>query len=180
LLTGRIHRFIVFGFITLGGRTMRLNRTLIIVLTLAAFTLALASAPAAAAGRLGCQKIYATLDTTVVEEYVEIGEVEGTINGAAYLRYDDAAPAIDPKTDSPNFVITSKVGDLNLWVYNEKGLQGGDSWWRYFMVLRAEGTGVYAKQAIDLQIYGKCSATEGSYEIQGVICPAKRPKAPKR
>jgi hypothetical protein len=150
---------------------MRLNRTIVTILTLTAFTFALAS-PAAAAGVRACKKVYATLDTTVVEDNVEIGQVEGTIDGAAYLRYDDAAPPIDPKSEPPNFVITSKVGVLNLWVYSESKPELGGSWWRNFEILRAEGTGLYAQQRILLEVYGKCSIKGGSYEIEGMLCPA--------
>jgi len=148
---------------------MRLNRIILTILTLTVLTLALTS-PATAAGTRDCKKVYAALDTLVVEDNVEIGEAVGTINGAAYLRYDDTAPPVDPQSAPPNFVITTKQGNLNLWVYSETNLDG-DGWWRYFEVLRYEGSGIYAKQRIILEIYGKCSAKEGSYEIEGMICP---------
>ncbi len=152
---------------------MRLNRNLLIVLILTSLTLALTSP--AAAGLRDCQKVYATLDTTFVDEFVEIGQVEGTLQGAAYLRYDDAAPPIDPKFEPANFVITGKLGTFNLWVYSMSKLEGSNIWWRDFEVLRAEGTGMYANRRIVLEIYGLCSIKGGSYEISGTICsPPKK------
>jgi len=156
---------------------MRLNRTTLTLtlLTLTVFALALTS-PATAAGR-ECKPVYATLDTMKVEPAVEIGGVEGTINGAAYLRFDEAEPPIDPQLARANFVITSKLGAIKLWVYSEN-VPDGETWWRDFEILRAEGTGIYAKQRIILEIYGKCSLKAGQYEIEGMICPpfAKPPR----
>jgi len=137
-------------------------------LTLTVFALAITSP--ATAGVVGCKKVLATLDTLVVEDSVEVGEVYGTIDGAVYLRYDDTAPPIDPRTARPNFVITSKLGTINLWVYSATEMSG-DGWWRDFEILRSEGTGTYAKQRIILEIYGKCSPKDGHYEIEGMICP---------
>jgi hypothetical protein len=147
---------------------MRLNRAILIILTLTVF--ALATTSPATAGVIGCKKVLATLDTLVVEDSVEVGQIEGTIDGAAYLRYDDAAPPIDPRAVPPNFVITSTLGAINLWVYSATELTA-DGWWRDFEILRSEGTGAYARQRITLEIYGKCSAKDGHYEIEGMICP---------
>ena len=146
---------------------MRLNRTILAILTLTLLTLALTS-PAAA--QRNCKPIEATLGTSAVDEYVEIGEVEGAIEGAAYLRYDDAAPPIDPAWERPNLVITNQAGDINLWVYSKDKPDGADTWWRQFEVLRVQGTGIYANRRIILEIYGKCSVKGGSYEIEGMIC----------
>lgn len=148
---------------------MRLNRTTLAFLLLTALTLVLTS-PTAAAGGLACTPVYATLSTTFVEEFVEVGPVEGTLAGAAYLRYDDAAPPIEPRWDKPNFIFTSKEGTINLWVYSSPKLEG-DTWWRDFVILHAEGTGTYARQKFILEIYGKCTGKEGAYEIEGMICP---------
>jgi hypothetical protein len=148
---------------------MRLNRTTLAFLLLTALALSLTS-PAAAAGVRNCTPVYATLSTTVVEEFVEVGPVEGTITGAAYLRYDDAAPPIDPWLDKPNFMITGKEGAIYLWVYSPPKLEG-DTWWRDFEILHAEGTETYAGQRFILEIYGKCNQKEGVYGIEGKICP---------
>jgi len=150
---------------------MSLNRTILTVLTLTVFTLALTS-PANAAG---CKKVYSTLDTLVVEASVEVGQVDGIVEGAAYLRYDDTAPPIDVRRSSPNFVITSKLGTINLWVYSATNLSGGVAWWRNFELLRSEGTGIYAGQRFNLVIYGKCTLQGGHYEIEGTICPPLSP-----
>lgn len=152
---------------------MRLHRIILSILTLSALTLAPLTSPATA-GALGgtCQKVYAAVDTTVVEDHVEIGQAMGTVNGAAYLRYDDTAPPTDPQWNRPNFVITTKEGNLNLWVYSATNQDEGDNWWRNFKTLRAEGTGIYAAQRIVLEIYGKCNVKGGVYEILGTICPS--------
>jgi hypothetical protein len=147
---------------------MRLNRNLLILLILTSLTFALTSP--AAAGPRDCQKVYATLETGVVDEFVEIGQVEGTLQGSAYLRYADAAPPIDPKFEPANFVIKGKLGTLNLWVYSMAKWEGTDAWWRDFEILRAEGTGMYANRRIVLEIYGLCTAKGGNYEISGTIC----------
>lgn len=157
---------------------MRLNRITTTALTLAALTVAL-TLPVAAADMRGCKTVYSYMETTFVEDYVEVGPVEGLINGAAYLRYDDAAPPINPQRDRPNLVITDKTGSISLWVYSESKPDGADSWWRRFTVLRAEGTGVYAGTRIILSIYGKCSLKSGYYEIEGLLC-APLPRPPKR
>jgi hypothetical protein len=148
---------------------MRLNRITTIALTLAALTVALAL-PAAAGVGPECKKVYAFMETTVVEDYVEIGPVEGSISGVGYLRYEDAAPPINSQQERPNLVITSKIGDINLWVYSALKPDGGDSWWRRFEILRAEGTGSYAGMRIILDVYGKCTAKSANYEIEGMIC----------
>lgn len=143
---------------------MRLNRIIAIALPLIALT-----SPAAAAVR-NCKPAYSELNTSVVEEFLEVGQLEGLIQGGVYLRYDDFAPAINPKTDPPNFVITNKLGNINLWVYSESKPDGGENWWRKFTILRTEGTGIYARQSMVFEIYGKCSAKGGSYEVEGWIC----------
>src|SRR6185295_7984667 len=143
--------------------------------TLAALTLAL-TWPAAAAGIRDCKIVYADMKTTVVEPNVEFGPVEGLINGAALLRYDDMAPPISIRWDRPNLIITTRSGNINLWVYSDLKPDGGDNWWRRFTVLRAEGTGGYEGRRITLDIYGKCSAKQASYEIEGMICPPSPPK----
>jgi hypothetical protein len=158
---------------------MRLNRTLMIALALTAILLPLASSEAAA-GSVGCKKIYAFLDTAYVDDFVEVGDLDGTIEGTAYLRYDDMAPSVDPDRDSANFVITSKIGDINLWVYSADSVFEGESVARNFTILRAAGTGVYANHSFDLKVHGKFVGKMGSYAIEGLICPAKSPKRPKR
>ncbi len=148
---------------------MRLNRIILAILTLTILTLA-SPLRATAAGVPDCGKVYAALDTLVVETNVEVGQVEGSINGAAYLRYDDGALPIDPRLAAPNFVITTKLGNLNLWVYSTGYLVGEPEWIRDFEVLRYEGSGIYAGQRFSLEIYGKCSLKGGSYLIEGLIC----------
>src|SRR6185295_11873752 len=141
---------------------MSLNRITATILTLAALTFAL-TLPAAAGDVRGCKSVDADMSTAVVDTHVEVGPVEGMILGVAYLTYDDAAPPIDPQWSRPNLVITTKTGNLNLWVYSESKPDGGDSWWRQFTVLRAEGTGRYAGARMKLNIYGKCTEKNGAY-----------------
>jgi hypothetical protein len=145
---------------------MRLYRAILPVLAVIVFTLAF-TAPANAAG--SCEKVYATMSTIFVEEGLELGEIDGTLEGGAFLRYDDTALPLDPQSDPPNLVITSKDTVLNLWVYSAT-VMDKDSWWRNFKILRAEGTGRYSGHVIDLEIYGKCSLQGGDYEIEGRIC----------
>ncbi len=151
---------------------MRSNRALLIALVLTALVLPLAS-PDAAASTLACKKTYANLGTTYVDDFVEVGEIEGTINGTAYLRYDDKASPIDPGLDSANFVITSKDGDIHLWVYDNAS---DDMVWREFSIMQAAGTGIYTEGTVDLQIYGKFDGKGGNYVIEGSICPLKSAK----
>jgi hypothetical protein len=125
----------------------------LIALALTAAILPLASSQASAG--TNCKKVYAVLETSYVDDFVEVGELEGTIDGAVYLRYDDTASPIDPDVDSANFVITSKGGEITLWVDNNPGVYSGDGVWRDFKILKAEGTGAYAGQTITLKIFGK-------------------------
>ena len=148
---------------------MRLHRLTTTALTVAALTAAL-TWPADAAGVRGCKLAYAGLETSFAEEYVEIGPVEGLITGAAYLRYDDATPAIDPKVDPANLIISNRTGSINLWVYSESKPDGNGGWWRQFTVLRTQGTKGYAKSSIALEISGNCGPKGGTYQIEGIIC----------
>ena len=154
---------------------MRLNHsttTALVLATLLTVPLAAAARPIHPVG-LGCTKVYAEASTTWIKDPgVELGEINGTLNGAFFLAYDDAAAPIDPAKSEPNLVIYSKSGEIRLWVYSDSTLQSDGSYWRVFKTLASEGTGAYEKSTITLQIAGACFEGEGgSYVVTGTICP---------
>jgi hypothetical protein len=160
---------------------MATRRALIGCLILA--TLAVLAAPVTAAtGGGSCEKAYAVIETSFVPDMgiegrgIEVGWAAGTFEGSAYLVYDDTAPPIDPALTRPNLVLSSKAGDLRLWVYSDSVADKDGGWYRTFKVLAYEGTGYYLGAKMDLAVYGYCSVVKGgSYELEGEICPAIKP-----
>ncbi len=141
---------------------------------------ALPTSPAAA-GNPACQDVLAKAVTTWADEGVEVGEVEGLLNGAVYLRYDDKEP-IDAAISKANMVITTKTGNLYLWVAGTSAWEP-DSVTRELSTVQAFGTGEFARATIKLAIIGECYYGKdggGSYEVAGTICtPTITPKRPR-
>jgi hypothetical protein len=132
------------------------------------FAALVTSAPAAAQK---CDPIAAQATTTWhADTGVEVGSVEGLINGVVYLYYDDQAPPVNPDTTKPNLVIQTKDGNLHLWVYSDPTAVPRGS--RDFTILQSGGTGVYEGASADLKIQGTFTQRDGGrYAITGSICP---------
>ena len=156
---------------------MRTRRALIGCLIVAALTL-LAVPTVAAVRGADCKPAYADMETSYVfDRGIEVGWVKGTLDGAAYLTYDDMGPPIDPKNDPPNLVFTAKNGELRLWAYGES-IADKDGWYRTFKIMRYEGTGDYAGATVDLWMYGYFTTGKGGfYQSEGSVCtvPTRRP-----
>jgi len=147
---------------------MHIRRTAIAASLFFVLAALLASAPAAAQK---CDSIAAKAATTWHGDTgVEVGEVQGLINGVLYLYYDDQAPPVNPDTTKPNLVIQTQDGDLYLWVYNDPSAVTRGS--RDFTILQMSGTGVYKGVSGDLHISGTFSQRSGGeYTITGSLCP---------
>jgi len=147
------------------------------VLLLVVFTVLLAS-PARAA-KLVCTEVLAKAATTVIEDGIEVGELAGLVNGALYLRYVDKE-AVDPATSKANLVITTKLGNLYLWVAGSSLGAADGSIGRNLTTLAAYGSGVYARARINLVLSGTFwPEKEGIYAVVGTIC-SPTPPPPKR
>jgi len=132
-----------------------------------------------AAGVRSCKLISADMMTTPYpEKGIEVGWVAGTIEGGVYFVYDDAAPPIDPAVDPPNLVLSSKEGDIQLWMAGGSGTSGGVVT-RKLGSVQAVGTGIYANQRIEVTLYGTfVPGKEGRYTLEGWICPRRPTPTP--
>ena len=75
-----------------------------------------------------CDDVLAKVHTVWIEEATEVGEIDGLINGAIYFSYNDKDPYLDPETMKPNMVITTKTGDIRVWISGSSNeLPGGGS-----------------------------------------------------
>lgn len=154
---------------------MRLQRTTLTALLLAALAVMLTSPAAAGGVKPICQKVFSVVDTVWIEDGLEVGDVSGLLNGGVYLRYGDKEPPIDPMGSKPNMVITSKTGTLYLWVAGVSSEEPDGTVTRSLTTLRATGTGEFAYATIDLDIFGACYPGKGGYyEVSGTICRAPR------
>ena len=151
------------------------------ILCLAVLALVLA-APAAAQPNVprNCKLLYADIQTSwYADEAVEMGWLDGTITGGAYLRYDDKEPRIDPATTKPNLILSMKEGSIQLWV-TSKSYFYDDVVVRNFTTLQAIGNGSYANLRISVAVAGKFFlGKEGYYVLEGLAC-APIPKPPKK
>jgi hypothetical protein len=146
---------------------MHIRRVAIAASLSLVFAALLASAPAAAQK---CEPIAAKAATTWhADTGVEVGQIQGFINGVLYLYYDDEAPPVNPDTTKPNLVIQTKDGNLDLWVYSDRASVPRGT--REFAILQMSGTGMYKSASGDLQISGRFSRRAGGeYTITGSIC----------
>jgi hypothetical protein len=156
---------------------MRIRRFLVAASTSLALA-ALAAGPAAAGTT--CNPVAAKATTTwMADTRVEVGEVAGLVNGVIYISYDETAP-VAPSTESPNMVIQTKDGNLNLWVYSKSTAvpstaKDDDAWYRSFVITSMSGTGIYAGASGDLAIEGPFSRSAGGeYSITGSLCIGSR------
>ena len=149
---------------------MRLNRTALAFFLLTALILVLTS-PAAAAGGRACTP---AIPVRATRGITRLAQRRRRARRRAYLRYDDAAPPIEPRWDKPNFIFTSKEGTINLWVYSSSKLEG-EPWWRDFVVLQAAEDRRDAGQKFILEIYGKCTGKEGLKSSKAPAAPGGAP-----
>jgi hypothetical protein len=125
-----------------------------------------------------CEEVVAVAQTTwIPASRVEVGPVEGLLNGALYLRFDPQVP-VDPARDEANLVISTKEGELLLWVDGKAVEQADGSMQLDLGTLAARGTGLYAAAAIELELGGSCLPEKGgAYKLFGTICmPRIKPR----
>ena len=144
-------------------------------LVTASLSIALATAAGVSPAAAACDPVAAKATTTwIADTGVEVGEVEGLINGPLYLRYSETTP-VDTGTDKPNMVIQTKDGDLYLWVQGQSTATSRSAWSRSFTVVSMDGTGIYAGVSGDLHIDGQFwRGTGGEYAITGTLCVGTR------
>jgi hypothetical protein len=154
------------------------TRAALVLIGLIVLVFALPSA-SRAAGTRACKLIAADIVTTPYpEKAVEVGWVAGTIEGGVYFVYDDEAPPIDPAVSSPNLVLSSKEGDIQLWMVGGSSTSGGVVT-RKLRSLRGIGTGIYANQRIEVTLFGTfVNGKEGSYTLEGWMCPQRPTPTP--
>ena len=154
---------------------MRLQRTTCTALLLAALAVMLTSPATAGGVKPTCQKVFSVADTVWIEDGLEVGDIAGLLNGGVYLRYFDKEPPIDPIGSKPNMVVTSKRGNLYLWVAGKSSQEPDGTVTRSLVTLRATGSGEFANATIDLEIVGACYPGKGGYyEVTGTICSMPR------
>lgn len=120
-----------------------------------------------------CRPFLAKMQTTCLGKppMLEVGWIEGTVDGGVSLVYDDTAPPIDPLLTKPNLLLTSKAGTIQMWVYSDS-IPAKEGWWRVFKVMRAEGTDGYAGAIFDVYMYGYYNdGVGGTYAMEGSLCP---------
>jgi hypothetical protein len=128
--------------------------------------------PIAAATRPVCTDVIAKAWTAAIDKGVEVGEIAGLLNGAIYMRYDVKDPRLELSTSrSPNVVITTKTGNLSVWMSITSVEQPDGGYVRSMRTLRATGTGEFARASINIAIDGEYYPGEGGeYEVLGAIC----------
>jgi hypothetical protein len=136
--------------------------------SLLAFLVSLSLAAPAAAD---CQVVLATANTTWVDDTgVEVGKIQGFINGAFYLNYDDEHVFTEDRR--ANLVIVTDQGELRIWTTGKSFLGEDGSSERRLTTARAEGTRSFAGATIVLDLEGTFEVgSGGSYQVSGSICP---------